>query len=107
MELIVVLVIVIVAWVAYSNHRDKKRREALFAKYGDSEIVNKIMSKSFWQGQTPEQLTDSLGDPVDIDTKVLKTKTKEVWKYNETGKGRFALRITVEDGIVVGWDQKS
>lgn len=47
---------------------------------------------------------DSLGRPLDIDQKVL--KTKEVWKYNQTGKGRYALRITLENGEVVGWDQK-
>ena len=61
----------------------------------------------FWQGQTPSQLLDSIGNPVDIDKKVMKTKTKKVWKYNETGKGRYGLRITLEDGEVVGWDNKS
>lgn len=66
-----------------------------------------IMKRMFWQGQTPAQLTDSLGCPVDIDRKIMKTKTREVWKYNETGKGRYALRITIEDGAVVGWDKKS
>jgi len=61
----------------------------------------------FWQGQTPEQLVDSIGHPVDVDKKVLKTKSKEVWKYNQTGKGRFSLRITIENDLVVGWDKKS
>ena len=64
------------------------------------------MKKHFWQGQTEEQLLDSLGKPKDIDQKVLKTKTKEIWKYNETGKNRYALKITLENGKVVGWDQK-
>jgi hypothetical protein len=60
----------------------------------------------FWQGQTQEQLLDSLGRPADTDTKVLKTKTKEIWKYNRVGKNRFGLRVTVENGVVVGWDKK-
>lgn len=75
-------------------------------KYGNAALVDKIMSKMFWQGQSEDQLIESLGKPLDIDQRVLKTKTKEVWKYNKTGKGRYALRITLENGYVVGWDQK-
>lgn len=60
----------------------------------------------FWTSQTQEQSLDSLGRPEDIDQKVLKTKVKEVWKYHRTGLGRYALRITLEDGVVAGWDQK-
>jgi hypothetical protein len=104
---ITIIVAVIVLWALTSNYLNKKRREALFAKYGDYEIVNMIMKKMFWQGQTPEQLIDSIGRPVDIDRKIMKTKTKEVWKYNQTGRGRFALRIILEDGVVIGWDKKS
>lgn len=107
MEIILFIVLVIAAWVAISNYLAKKRRESLLAKHGDEEVVDMIMKRMFWQGQTPAQLTDSLGSPVDVDRKVMKTKTREVWKYNETGKGRYALRINLEDGIVVGWDKKS
>lgn len=97
----------IIMWVLISRYQEKKRREALLVKYGDIEIVEMIMKRMFWQGQTPEQLEDSLGEPVDVDRKVMKTKTKEVWKYNQTGKGRYALRITIENDEVVGWDKKS
>ena len=85
---------------------EKRQRESLLAKYGDKEIVDRIMRKMWWQGQTSEQLHDSLGEPIDIEQHVMKTKTKEVWKYNQTGKGRFGLRITIEDGKVIGWDEK-
>jgi hypothetical protein len=108
MEIVIgIFVFVIDAWIAFSNYSLKKRREKLFLKYGDKEIVEKIINRMFWQRQTPEQLVDSLGRPIDVDTKILKTKSKEIWKYEQTGKGRFALRITVEDGYVVGWDKKS
>ncbi len=118
MEIIVIIVLVVVVWIAISIHLKKKRRDKLLAKYekrlkellekyGDAEVVEKIMQQMVWQGQTAAQLIDSLGSPVDVDRRVMKTKTKEVWKYNETGKGRYALRITVEDGEVVGWDNKS
>jgi len=76
-------------------------------KYQDDEIVQSIMNRSFWQGQTSEQLRDSLGNPVDIDEKILKTKKKEIWKYNPQGGNRFGLRITLDDDVVIGWEQKN
>ncbi|RKT60759.1 hypothetical protein DFR40_0905 [Azonexus fungiphilus] len=107
MEILVIIIGGAIAFVLFLNHMNKKRRAALIEKYKDESIVAKIMGRMIWQGQTPEQLTDSLGTPVDVDRKVLKTKTKEIWKYNQTGKGRFALRVTLENGEVVGWEQKS
>ena len=74
-------------------YQQKWKRERLMAKYGDGALVEKIMNGMYWQGQTEGQLLDSLGRPLDIDQKVLKTKTKEVWKYQETGKNRYALKI--------------
>ncbi|PKN66998.1 MAG: DUF2845 domain-containing protein, partial [Deltaproteobacteria bacterium HGW-Deltaproteobacteria-10] len=38
---------------------------------------------------------------------VLKTKTKKTWKYHQQGTNRFGLRVTVENGYVVGWDKKA
>jgi hypothetical protein len=83
------------------------RRKKLMQKYNNNEaLVDLIMSRSFWQGQTKPQLVDSLGRPQDIDEKVLKTKRKEIWKYNHMGGNRYGLRITIENDEVVGWDQK-
>ncbi|WP_431103063.1 DUF2845 domain-containing protein [Roseateles noduli] len=106
MELIAIIAIVIALGTYLSARNTKKRREALMAKYGDAALVQRIMNRQFWQGQTTDQLLDSLGRPVEVDEKVLKTKTKLVWKYKQTGKNRFALRITLENGQVVGWDQR-
>jgi hypothetical protein len=39
--------------------------------------------------------------------KVLKTKTTQVYKYNRYGKNRFHDRVKIDDGIVVGWEQKA
>lgn len=75
-------------------------------KYNNESLVDKLMNGMFWQGQPKGQLIDSLGMPLDVDQKVLKTKTKEIWKYKATGKNRYALKITIEDGEVVGWDKK-
>lgn len=100
-------VVVIVALVIFTKVASKKaRRNELMKKYNNAQLVDAIMGRSFWQGQTKGQLVDSLGNPHDIDKKVMKTKTKETWKYNHLGGNRYGLRITIEDGEVIGWDQK-
>lgn len=103
--LVIVAIVLIVAVVNYD--KKQKRLAYLRAKYHDEDVVEKIYNGYFWQGQTEEQLRDSLGAPIAIDNKLLKTKTREVWKYRQQGVNRFALRITVENGYVAGWDQKS
>ncbi len=95
-----VLVALVCVW-AYLQ-----RRKQLTAKYGDPEIARRIMKRVLWQGETQEQLLESLGTPADTDQKVLKTKSKEVWKYRPVGKNRFGLKVTLDDGIVVAWDSK-
>jgi hypothetical protein len=72
-------------------------------KYGNEKIVNRLMHREIWEGQTAEQLIDSRGRPAQKDSEVLKTKTKDVWKYNRMGRGQYRLRVIVENEIVVGW----
>ena len=36
----------------------------------------------------------------------MKTKVKEVFKYKPLGRNRFRDKVTLEDGIITGWDQK-
>ena len=84
----------------------KARKERIYQKYGHTEIAEKIINQMIWIGQTSEQLLDSLGNPIDIDENVLKTKRKEIWKYHQKSANRFGLKIRVENGIVVGWDEK-
>ncbi|MDE1712694.1 hypothetical protein PWG14_08345 (plasmid) [Chromobacterium amazonense] len=107
MELFILLVSVVAVWSLASSYIKRKRKKRLLEKYGDHEIVAMIMKRMFWQGQTPEQLIDSLGPPIDVDKKILKTKSKEIWKYDQRGKGRFGLRITIENGVVIGWEKKA
>ena len=84
----------------------RERRQYLMGKYGNEDVVNKIIDGMFWQGQTIDQLLDSIGKPEDIDKKVYKSKTKETWKYGEIRRNQFSLRIFIENGIVIGWEQK-
>lgn len=100
------VIIIFFALVGINIYSENQRRKHLMEKYGDEALVEKLMKKTIWVGQTAEQLTDSIGKPVDVGQRVLKTKVKETWKYNPTGKNRYGMRITVEDGVVVGWDKK-
>ena len=76
MEWLIWGVVAIVTFGLISSYLDKKKRERLMDKYGDSNLVDKLMEKSIWQGQTEEQLIDSIGKPLDVDQKVLKKKLK-------------------------------
>ncbi|PTQ04150.1 DUF2845 domain-containing protein [Vibrio sp. ZF 223] len=105
---LILLVLAVIGGIFWYQYAQKKqRREALMAKYQDEQLVSDLMNESFWQGQTAEQLMDSLGRPHDIDQKLLKTKKKEVWKYNHRGGNRYGIRITLDNDLVVGWDQKT
>jgi hypothetical protein len=106
------LIGVFVLYTRYDAARRKKRAEELAARLADlterfgETDAKRILDKMVWTGQTAEMLRESLGDPVAVDRRVLKTKTKEVWKYRPMGQGRYATRVTVEDGAVIGSDIK-
>jgi hypothetical protein len=87
-------------------HRRNQRLTYLRSKYSDENIVQLIMRRRFWDGQSEEQLMDSIGKPSRVDKQVLMTKRREVWKYHQTGKNRYRLRITLDHGRVVDWDEK-
>jgi hypothetical protein len=104
---ILIFLTLCVGLFAYYRNRQKAARLAerlvyLRSKYGDEIIVQRIVNKLYWDGQTAEQLRDSLGDASSIDTERLRTKKREVWKYGQIGKGQYRLRITLDQDIVVG-----
>lgn len=104
--LIAIVAGVIVLIIVQKAAAKKRRLEYLMGKYGDATIVDHIRNHRFWQGQTAEQLIDSLGPPHGVDKKLLKTINREVWKYNPRGVNRYGLRITLDNYIVTTWDQK-
>lgn len=83
------------------------RLSYLLEKYGDTQLVSRIMSGTIWEAMTSDQLFDSAGQPEAVDQKYLKNKSREVWKYGHLGANRYGLRVTLENGTVVGWDKKS
>lgn len=88
------------------GHLAGRRRTRLMKKYQDSELVDRIMNKSIWHGQTSDQLLEAMGTPVSIDRKVIRSRVQEAWKYRQIRKGIYAVRIFVEDDVVVGWYQQ-
>jgi hypothetical protein len=110
MEWIVAAVLLLVAGVVLlfvARSLAKSSRYAkLMAKYGDEKLVHALVTQTIWQGMTTEQLKDSWGEPVAIEQKVMKTKVREVFKYKPLGKNRFRDKVTLEDGLITGWDQK-
>jgi uncharacterized protein YecT (DUF1311 family) len=105
---IIITGIITLIWYSRKSEREKliARREHLIAKYGDPGIADKIMQHLIWQGMSEEQLIDSWGNPADKAQRVYKTRVTETFKYNRTGRNRFGNRVVVENGVVVGWDQK-
>ncbi|GAB7550429.1 hypothetical protein [Cupriavidus sp. SK-3] len=90
---------------AKEKFQKEQREEELLAKYGE-EIAGEILKSHIWVDQTTEQLVDSRGKPYAIDQKFLKSKVREVWKYNPGPRGGCRLRVTIENGRVVSWDRK-
>jgi|GEM_PF-1551007 len=86
--------------------REEQRRLQLMEKYKDEDLVNKIIAGTISQGYSSEMLIDTLGKPVKIDEKVTKKKTTHTYKYGQINNRSFKLAVTLEDDIVVGWDQK-
>lgn len=84
------------------RRRYARRKQDLIARFGVI-VAEGILAGKVWQGMSNEQLLESWGNPADIDREVRRTKTKETWKYNQTGKNRFANRVFLENDIVIGW----
>lgn len=88
-----------------SRARAEAHLEALVEKYG-AEVAEKIIFEKVWMGATADMVRDALGRPEDVDQKVSKRGSRETWKYHRTGKGRFALKVSLDDGVVTGWEGK-
>ncbi|WP_236897663.1 hypothetical protein [Devosia sp. SL43] len=106
MEIAIVIGLALVLVAALVIGMNAARRLSLLAKYNDENAVDMIMHKRIWEGMTSEQLIEAWGRPAEIDERVLKTKVAHVYKYGRTGKNAFRDRVKLDDGVVVGWDQK-
>lgn len=67
------------------------------------EHVRRTAAARIYKGMTKQQLLDEFGEPAAAEEKALKKATKHVFKYFPQGKGRFRLKVVLEDGVVVSW----
>lgn len=84
---------------------EEVRRRDLVDRFGE-EIAGKILKGALWQGATTAMMEEMLGQPVDVDETVLKTKTKTTYKYRQIGTRQFRLRVFFENSICTGWELK-
>lgn len=104
---ILIVVALAVLWFAAFALMKRSRYSRLLQKYGgDEKLVDALVTGTIWQGMTAEQLRDSWGEPVSIEEKVMKTKVKQVFKYKQVARNRYRDKVTLEDGVIIGWDQK-
>jgi hypothetical protein len=86
--------------------KTRARRKALLEKYHDEAVVDRILSRSVWEGMTRDQIVDALGEPSTIDNGLQRHKVVQVFKYHPDGADRYRLRVSLEDGVVAGWHQR-
>ncbi len=87
----------------FARQRDQRRWNDLHNRFGP-EVAPRLFRGEFWQGQTADQLIGALGRPSEIDEHVMVTKTKHIYKYGWISGDRYQKRITLDNGIVVGWE---
>ena len=104
LPLIIVIGVCVVAFFLYRALKKRRRLKYLEQKYVNKKKVEKIINGDIWQGETAEQLIDSIGNPDVIDDKLLKTQKKVVWKYGRRGAGGYNLIVNLEKGLVVSWE---
>lgn len=107
MDWLLGIAILVVFLVVLAKKQAKRRRwERLMAKYGDRDVVGRIVAGTIWQGMSSEQLVDAWGPPAAVDDKTFKTKVVHTYKYAQTGRNRFRRRVKLEGNAVIGWDLK-
>jgi hypothetical protein len=99
----VVAVVAAAGVVALGRVRNKRRFDALVERYG-ADNARRIIEGKVWEGASAEMIRESLGAPIEVDQKVSASRTREIYKYKQTGKGRFGLRVTLDNGVVTGWE---
>ncbi|PQJ70719.1 hypothetical protein BTO01_05280 [Vibrio jasicida] len=91
MDILISLIIFSIIFRILQNIQTLYDESKLINKYGDKEVVDKIMKRLIWKGQTEEQLIDSVGRPTYLIHEHHISGVKEVWRYEHSRKkyGRY------------------
>jgi hypothetical protein len=85
------------------NRQVAERFQNLVQRFGEQN-ANRIVAKTIWQGATAEMIHEMLGAPATVSSRVFKTKKRDVWKYEPLDARRYALQVTLENDVCVGWE---
>ncbi|MGR5443673.1 hypothetical protein ACPV47_02130 [Vibrio jasicida] len=111
MDILISLIIFSIIFRILQNIQTLYDESKLINKYGDKEVVDKIMKRLIWKGQTEEQLIDSVGRPTYLIHEHHISGVKEVWRYEHSRKkyGRYRdfgkqppdFEVFIENGKVM------
>ncbi|WP_159106371.1 hypothetical protein [Achromobacter marplatensis] len=73
----------------------------LMRKYGDRDIVRRIMKGLIWLGATEEMIRDSWGTPYS------ESSDGSELRYGKTGRNRYRHRVAFRNGTVSAWTDKN
>ncbi len=99
--LLIALLLASIAWPWWREYRRIRRIQTKYQATPD--ILADILDQVIWEGESEDQLLDSIGKPHDVQRLARKTKHKEIWKYGHEGGNRYRLRITLDDHVVASW----
>ena len=89
---------------------DEDKRQArlarLVSQFGE-DGAERIITRKLWVGAPADAVYEMFGAPAAIAEAVKGTHTKVVMKYFPQARGRFDLKVTVDDGRVSGWEKGS
>ncbi len=105
---LVIVATVLILGIWWSKWSRAKRARERYTQLCDSfgeEMANNIVAGQLWEGCPYAAMLEILGQPADVDEQVSKRKVKYTYKYYQTGKNRYRLRVLVENGEVTGWKE--
>ncbi|NRB66965.1 MAG: hypothetical protein HRU48_06275 [Vibrio sp.] len=108
---VIAFIFCLIVLYALSSYVTEKLRKQLMSKYNDKELVEKLLMRMIWQGQTEEQLLDAIGQPADClqddgQTKVLQYEPARSGRISSVSLHPQRFKVTLENGKVVDWDRK-
>jgi hypothetical protein len=80
-------------------------RDSVLKQYGLMDGSH-ILSQCLRKGMTEDMVRLSFGEPEGRDVEESASGRTEIWKYEQTGKNRFLLRVYLRDGVVVDWKDR-
>ena len=114
MDILITIIIFSIILYIIESITISYRKDKLIKKYGDEEVAEKIIERLIWQGQTEEQLLDSVGKPTFFIHDYQGERVKEIWRYEHSipKHGRFRsfgdlppdFEVFIENSKVVSWE---